>query len=335
MCGDFDSYLLSVSYFASAPNTQQYANSEDFLSFYRAEGISPSYRVKVAEELLYAAILDNLHPDYVNATADFPLLPHLSRYTFAKGHASHADLRQHLRLLDQRNLYTHMTLPQLSSGFRADALAAFLRGALAAGPVDGRPRGVVVANRGLVHVLSYECFDGQAISPDVGWDLYGGGLVGFASATLDDLRKLFTDNAGQPTSSVQPSLVRNFVLNNDVNSEATVTMIISADGTISAPVAVFYHKNGGGEARVRNHHKTLHENYERCLRCLELKIPCDNGKERCSQCRTNDEICVKARLLVLSSDRASGISVQQHSGCLSCYSFLFRPEQIVFLLRPT
>jgi hypothetical protein len=268
--------------------------------------VSVPYQVLVADEQALAACIKHLQPNYVNKLSQLPLVAALSEAIWARSSAFLTFLRTHFSLHERHFPALKCPAPMCTDGVITDGLINFMRGALALGPVDGRARPVIVAGENLVHILCAMSSDGLGLAADVKYDPYSAAIVGLHGASSAKIKSYFTQDATSKYHITAASACE-LLKSHSANEEACTYMLMLVNGTLSAPVYVFYGDKTGGMAEAKRRYEKVMTSCQRCLKCVMAHADCDGGADQgCSSCVSAAVQCVKLRIVTFSTDRAAG-----------------------------
>lgn len=274
--------------------------------YYDNPEVKVPYHVLVADEQVRAACLKDLHPNYVKLIGQLPLIAALSSVVWGRSSAFLTFLRNHFSLFDRHYPALRSPPPLCVDGLLIDGAINFLRGALALGNVEGRLRPVVFAGENIINVLCSLSADGVGLAPDAKYDPYSQTIQGLKGATTDIIKGYFEkDSTGKYHITAASSL--KLLEKHGPNEDATTYMLMLVNGTLSAPVYLYYGDKTGGQEEAKRRYDNVVAACSKCLQCLTTDSACDGHETvACTMCTSAGVTCVKARILTFSTDRAAG-----------------------------
>lgn len=294
----------------------------------------------VCEELVNAAAVEVLHPNYVNQRRHLSTVAALSDLMHASN-SSHMNVcRSHLPLQKRTNVARRSAAPVCVSGAVVDLLLAFYQGGIATGPglfSDGSRRShLVLGGKDKADLLlAIEGSDGLAIKSDICYDPYSGQFVGFVDAGIEEFKQHFRSlDVLEATINIETAT--EFAKEHKAASEAVVFLLCTVNGTFSCPVGIFFTPKTGGHAAVKSRHDEMRAQYARCYECLKENKrlnqdkPCEHAPnaskdDKCTRCTELGLRCVKIDLVAWSTDRASG---KQAMPFVASVAVLYRPHSV-------
>lgn len=317
--------LVEWTHKAFVPSMQN-ARSYEMLEYIwtHKERLNLTIPLFVCEELVNAAAVEILHPNYVNQRRHLSTVAALSDLIHSSN-ASHMDVcRTHLPLHKRQNIARRSPHPVCTSQAVLDLVIAYYEGGIRHGPAlyaDGSRRShLVLGGRNKADLLlSIEGSDGVAINGDARYDPYSQEFVGFADAGIAEFAQHF-GGLDVDEATINIDTATEFAKKFKIASEAVVFLLCTANGAFSCPVGIFYTPKTGGHAAVKARHDEMRAMYARCYeclkenKCLNQDMPCEHPPnaskdDKCIRCTELGLRCVKIDLLVWSTDRASGKQV--------------------------